>query len=66
MAELGLRAGAPSLDLVSCSPGQQLEEQKREGRKRKQRISAGKVGGDGEDRMVEVWKEDSGKAIRFL
>lgn len=32
MAELGLRAGAPALDLVSCSPGQQLEERTEEGR----------------------------------
>ncbi len=100
MAEPGLgpgpEPGAPALDLVSCSPGQQLEEREREGRqqgKTAQRLQERiltenwKVRGDAEEQgrkkiaqrwrwgerreqgekvVLEVWKEDSGKAIRFL
>lgn len=84
-AEAGPRPepGAPALDLVSCSPGRQLEgRREREGGEVAGEDSAETSGGNfnrdtesererekrekGETVVVEVWKEDSGKAIRFL
>lgn len=101
MAELELgpepepEPGAPALDLVSCSPGQQLEvhreseggevareestgtslenfnwESERWRGIRKKKMERERERGKSREKGVrrggvEVWKEDSGKAIRF-
>lgn len=82
------RARGPSLDLVSCSPGQQLEGRRKGGeatgedsietsggeflseerkvRKRWRWKGKSNTVREGVRVVLEVWKEDSGKAIRFL